>query len=150
MSLLSLIRELTIRPPGRTGNGKEPWTGISFNHLVAQKKCNAEALLAQSTGEVPPGDQACRYCQEGKGILDGCVRVPNEKFCANFHLCSAKKRCSFESDTNLAPASSYMVIAQAGKEKPSSLTLEELTQLPDQGEKGNSRGFKRKLPRYSA
>lgn len=94
--------------------------------------CNAEALLAQSTGELQQGDQACCHCREGKGILDGCVRVPNEKFCANCHLCSAKKRCSFQSDPNLAPASSCMVIAQTGKEKSSSLTLEELTQLLDQ------------------
>lgn len=126
MSLLPLIREPTIRPPGRTGKGKQPWTGMSFNHLMAQKKCNAEALLAQATGELQEGDQACRHCQDGKGILHGCVRVPNEKYCANCHLCSAKKRCSFQSETSLVPSSSTMVSAQAVEEQLFPLTLPEL------------------------
>lgn len=66
---------------------------------------------------------------DGKGILHGCVRVPNEKYCANCHLCSAKKHCSFQSETSLIPPSSTIVSAQPVEEQSSSLTCPELTKL---------------------
>ncbi|KAJ5802792.1 uncharacterized protein N7503_005242 [Penicillium pulvis] len=100
MSDLPLLREPALRPPGHTKKGNLPWTGYMFDGFIAQKKCNAEALLAQSTGKLLENSHQCTHCQRGIGVFDRCVRVPGESYCANCHLCGYKDRCSLQEEPN--------------------------------------------------
>ncbi|KAJ5539048.1 hypothetical protein N7513_007380 [Penicillium frequentans] len=92
MCHLRLLREPEVVRRTKRWKDHWPWTGKCFSDFISSKKSNYTGLLAQATGGLLDGDDACHQCQKGRGMFDGCVRVSGLENCANCHLVLAKNQ----------------------------------------------------------
>ncbi|KAJ5792041.1 uncharacterized protein N7503_008019 [Penicillium pulvis] len=97
MCHLPLLREPAVVHRTKRWKDHWPWTGKCFSDFISSKMSNYTGLLAQATGGLLDGDDACHHCQQGMGMFDGCVRVPGLENCANCHIGGKNKRCSLGS-----------------------------------------------------
>ncbi|KAJ5671273.1 hypothetical protein N7507_000400 [Penicillium longicatenatum] len=70
---MPLLWEPTVMYRGRRWKEHWPWTGKVFSGFISAKKSDYTGLLAQATGELLDGDNACWHCQQGMRTFYGIL-----------------------------------------------------------------------------
>lgn len=103
-SLLNQLRKLGLKREATLKERAEAYTVERFRNLVGSRRANIEAMHAQAVGESLADEQMCLHCQQGHGIYDACVVVPElhdgMQECANCHHGQQGRRCSFRKVEN--------------------------------------------------
>ena len=76
---------------------------------------NVEACMLVVTGDEHAGQDACAYCQGGRGVIAGCFTLGDlsQGSCANCHYNGMGSKCSFRKSEVVPYPSKYSLLVRA-------------------------------------
>lgn len=88
-SVLNQLQKAGLKWEPKMKERLEQYTAERFRDLIGLRRTNIEALQlhAQAVGESLPHDQMCLYCQQGHGIDNACIVVPEPHDVINARVC---------------------------------------------------------------